>query len=267
MTNGPGLEPALWVGINFAKALSLTWDIPLIPVNHMEGHIYSSVLQKENETIVTLPDIAFPALSLLISGGHTELVLIKKWGSYEVVGATRDDAVGEAFDKVARMLGLPYPGGPEISKHAEAAREKQVELGQSLPRPMIDSDDLDFSFSGLKTAVLYRVKGKKLTREDKEKLARGFEDAALDVLMTKTKRALEKTRARALIIGGGVSANKALRERFLQFAGTSDITLYIPELSLTTDNALMIAIAGAARGRTPVPSSEIVAVGTLSLTT
>ncbi|MBI3335434.1 MAG: hypothetical protein HY001_02955, partial [Candidatus Portnoybacteria bacterium] len=180
VTAGPGLEPALWVGINFAKALSIAWNIPVVATNHMEGHIFSALLRteekhktqytktkqttKENSsslhaTRYTIHAPAFPALALLISGGHTELVLIKDWFQYEIVGKTRDDAVGEAFDKVARILGLPYPGGPEISALAETARKSQnYELGirnyeLKLPRPMIHSDNLDFSFSGLKTAV------------------------------------------------------------------------------------------------------------------
>ena len=150
VTSGPGLEPALWVGINFARALSVLWNIPVLAVNHMEGHIASVLLESKVTN--------FPALGLLISGGHTELVLINNWGEYKRIGETQDDAIGEAYDKVARMLDLPYPGGPEISKLAKQAREENLSNESiSFPRPMIGSGDLNFSLSGLKTAVLYKV--------------------------------------------------------------------------------------------------------------
>ena len=158
VTSGPGLEPALWVGINFAKALSMIWKKPIIPVNHMEGHMISSMLT-EKDGILEIPQVQFPVLGLLVSGGHTELVLMKDWGIYEIIGETKDDAAGEAFDKVARILSLPYPGGPEISKLAEKGAAGVYQL----PRPMLHSKDFDFSFSGLKTAVLYLAK--KLSEE------------------------------------------------------------------------------------------------------
>jgi N6-L-threonylcarbamoyladenine synthase len=265
VTHGPGLEPALWVGINFAKALAYVWNIPVIPVNHMEGHIFSSVIQSDGGHF-TLPEIAFPALSLLISGGHTELVLIDGWGNYEVIGETRDDAVGEAFDKVARMLGLPYPGGPEISKLAKEAREQNLSLNEPLPRPMINTDDLDFSFSGLKTSVLYALKKQEKVDEIlKQKMAREFEDAVSDVLIEKTKRALKKHGIKSLIIGGGVSANATLRERFrtLMQEEFPETALFVPKPSLTTDNALMIAVAGMVSGDR---QENITAHGTLPLT-
>ncbi|MEA2701414.1 MAG: hypothetical protein QOE22_123 [Candidatus Parcubacteria bacterium] len=246
VTAGPGLEPALWVGVNFAKALALAWNKPLVAVNHMEGHLLSALLQEGGENEYLLPQFIHPLLGLLISGGHTELVATTEWLSYRLIGQTRDDAVGEAFDKVARMLGLPYPGGPEISKLAEKARERGGGNPFTLPRPMIKDDNCDFSFSGLKTAVLYLVKGKELSETDKEDMALAFEDAVADVLYVKTLRAIEETDAKSLAIGGGVSANayikRVFRERLAQ--DCPDISLFIPPAFLTGDNAIMIALPG-----------------------
>jgi len=237
VTSGPGLEPALWVGINCAMALGKLWNIPVVPANHMEGHIVSVLVENADTR-----NIEFPALALLISGGHTEIVEIADWGNYKILGQTLDDAVGEAFDKAARMLGLPYPGGPEISKLAELARQNDMPHIAHFPRPMIHSDNLNFSFSGLKTAVLYyiRDKFKVLTENDRADIAREFEDAAVDVLKEKTERALAETGAKTLIIAGGVIANKKLRETFSQF---THVIVKIPTLLLSTDNALMIASA------------------------
>jgi len=186
----------------------------------------------------------FPALALLISGGHTELVLIREFGKYEVIGKTRDDAVGECFDKTARLLGLPYPGGPEISRLADSARKSGLKLENPLPRPMIDSKDLDFSFSGLKTAVLYATKDKKLSEDDKKKFAREIEEAITDVLTTKVEKAIEKYCIESLIAGGGVIANTFIRAALQNLADSFDIPLYLPHISHATDNALMIALAG-----------------------
>ncbi len=245
VTKGPGLEPALWVGVNFAKALSLAWGINITPINHMEGHILAALLKEQDDSKVKVADVQFPAISLLISGGHTELVLMKDWMDYETIGQTRDDAVGEAFDKVARMLELPYPGGPEISKLAEQAPYTE-NPPYPLPRPMIGTDDYDFSFSGLKTAVLYTVKKlPQLTPKTKEAIALEFETAVTEILLKKTLRAVEEYSAKAIIIGGGVSANKRIRHAFESVAKKMDeLDLFIPESSLSTDNALMIAIAG-----------------------
>jgi len=258
VTSGPGLEPALWVGISFARALLKLWDIPVIGVNHMEGHI-TSVLLKTEELKISIPplltshvlplastSIQFPALALLISGGHTELVEIKTWGQYSIIGQTRDDAVGEAFDKVARLLGLPYPGGPEISRLAQTARQNQIPHTVTLPRPMIHSGDLDFSFSGLKTAVLYYIRDHgELSENDKLNIAREFEDAVVDVLLTKTKEALEQTGAQTLIIAGGVIANKKIKHEFGLLTHTyTDLTVLVPETTFSTDNSTMIASAG-----------------------
>jgi N6-L-threonylcarbamoyladenine synthase len=239
VTVGPGLEPALWTGINFAedlsKKLSASRQIPIVPTNHMNGHM-ASVLFSNQKT-------GFPAIALLISGGHTELVLLKNWMEKEKIGETQDDAAGEAFDKVARMLGLPYPGGPEISRLAEEARSKNINLEKKFPRPMIHSKDFNFSFSGLKTAVLYYLKNKK--EIDKIAVAREFEDAVIETLISKTKKAIEKYLPKTLIIGGGVIANKALRENFLKLKENyPGMEILIPEKLLTTDNASMIAAAG-----------------------
>jgi len=262
VTNGPGLEPALWVGINFAKALSMIWNKPLIPVNHLEGHILSVLLNKEQKKIT------FPAVSLIISGGHTELIYIKKLLSYKLIGETRDDAVGEAFDKVARILGLPYPGGPEISKLA--AKLAGPPKTEPLPRPMINSQDSDFSFSGLKTAVRYRVeKMGNLSDSMRKSIAKEFELAVTDILIKKTLWAVIKNKAKTIIIGGGVSANKRIRKEFLNKAEElKDLTLLIPDMKFTTDNATMIALSGYLtkhRAATPNRLGAIRAHGNLDL--
>jgi N6-L-threonylcarbamoyladenine synthase len=228
--------------VNFAKALSILWQKPLIGINHMEGHVISSIF-KDN----TLREVKLPLLTLLISGGHTELVLMKEWGEYTLVGQTRDDAVGEAFDKVARLLGLPYPGGPEISNLANIARAQGLASEIKLPRPMAATNDFDFSFSGLKTAVMYAVKDKALSEMDKAKIAREFEDAATEVLVKKTLRAIEETGAHTLAVGGGVSANSFIRESFEKALIGIDCTLYFPDRTLATDNAIMIGLAAHAR--------------------
>lgn len=238
VTSGPGLEPALWVGINAARALSLMWNIPLLPVNHMEGHI-ASVLLEPNI------NIEFPAISLLISGGHTELIKISNWGEYEILGQTKDDAIGEAYDKVARMIGIPYPGGPEVSMRASKLREKGVETQFEFPRPMIHSKDLDFSFSGIKTSVLYKTKELgELDENIKDQIAYSFEEAVVEVIVKKTQDAIEETSARSLIVGGGVVANKYIREKLTKLCENNGIKIYLPEKDLSTDNAIMIGAAG-----------------------
>lgn len=254
VTVGPGLEPALWVGVNFAKALSHLWNVPVVAVNHMEGHVLASIFDGNH-----LSNLNFPALSLLISGGHTELIKLKDWRHYEKIGGTRDDAVGEAFDKVARLLGLPYPGGPEISRLANYAREKGYSADISLPRPMLDSKDLDFSFSGLKTAVRYAVVNKELDESETAAVAREFEDAATDVLLKKTTRAVEEHKAKSLIIGGGVSANQHIRQTFEAFFTREypDLKLYLPNPKLSTDNSIMIALAGHAREKQAFKPKEV----------
>jgi N6-L-threonylcarbamoyladenine synthase len=247
VTSGPGLEPALWVGVNFARALALLWNVPIVPVNHMEGHVLSSVFDIERDDM--LSDIAFPTISLLISGGHTELILMKNWGQYEKIGQTRDDAVGEAYDKVARLIGLQYPGGPEIAKRAEKARKEKLPKFADFPTPMLNSGDLDFSFSGLKTAVRYAVQDKELTEDEVCAIARDFEDAVTTVLLKKSLNAVEAHGAQTLIVGGGVSANQHLKRMFEAHFLTKapDVTAYFPQPKLSTDNSIMIALAGHAR--------------------
>ena len=248
VTFGPGLEPALWVGINFARALAVLWNLPLIPCNHMEGHILTALIKKEtSDYSITKP--AFPALSLLISGGHTQIVLAEKIGSYKIVGDTRDDAVGECFDKIARMLDLQYPGGPKISKLAGEARKENIQSLEPLPRPMIDSKDLDFSFSGLKTAVLYITKrladkGIALDENIKKGICREAEDAIVDVIIAKMRKAIEQYGIETIIVGGGVIANKLIRERLEKLAVDCSISLLLPQFDHATDNGLMIALAG-----------------------
>jgi N6-L-threonylcarbamoyladenine synthase len=248
VTHGPGLEPALWVGVNFARALAHAWQLPLVPVNHMEGHIVMSAMEEGLPAQAgKFAPFKLPLLSLLVSGGHTELVLSREPMKYELVGQTRDDAVGEAFDKVARLLDLPYPGGPEIDRLAKSARDQQLPSTVRLPRPMMDSKDYDFSFSGIKTAVRRVVEAHQpLSDTLKAEIAREFEDAVTDVLVAKTIRAVEEFGAHAVLIGGGVSANQHLRDRMhdaIKEYGL-DARLLIPPPSLSTDNGLMIALAG-----------------------
>ncbi len=280
VTVGPGLEPALWVGVNFARALALVWNLPIVAVNHMEGHIVISAVRppvrgaRSGDNAIA--PIAFPALALLISGGHTELVLMPAWFSYEKIGQTRDDAVGEAFDKVARLLGLPYPGGPEISKLAKEAREKNIFSPFPLPRGMIQSGDLDFSFSGLKTAVRRELEKLNerhptslISDEEKCGIAREFEESVADVFVAKVRTALEQTRARTFIVGGGVAANDYIKQRLSDMIEKEfpQVEMLICPAERATDNALMIALAGylrAGRGDFAKPE-DLVANGNLSL--
>lgn len=276
VTNGPGLEPALWAGINFAKALSTFWNLPLYPINHMEGHIHVALLQNiknqktknKNKYKIIKPKV--PALALLLSGGHTELVLIRNNQNYSIVGKTLDDALGEAFDKVARILGLPYPGGPEIEKLAKSARSmRNIRYRMTnikLPRPMISSGDLNFSFSGLKTAVLYLVKKTgRLKVSDKANIAREFEEAATDVLVNKTKKAVEKFAAKTLLLGGGVMANTYIVNRLKELAFKENISFFVPQKKYSGDNALMIAETALFHIRNKKPPGLFGAEGNLQL--
>ena len=249
VTVGPGLEPALWTGINFAEDLAKKSNKPLIGINHMEGHIVASLLNQKNK-------ITFPAIALLVSGGHTEIVFIRKWLDYKIIGQTRDDAAGEAFDKVAKMLKLPYPGGPEISKMAEKFKIKNLKLKINLPRPMINSKDYDFSFSGLKTAVLYLIKDLQKTipkfsdRKDLvSSICHEFQQAVIDVLIKKTICAAKEYKIKTLILGGGVSANTELRKQLAETIKKElpNTSFLVPDLKYTTDNAAMIAIAACLR--------------------
>lgn len=269
VTSGPGLEPALWVGVNFAKALSLLSGAPIVAAHHMEGHILSALATIKGEKELSIQNIEFPILALLISGGHTELQCMREWLSYERIGKTRDDAVGEAFDKVARILGLPYPGGPEVSRLAEARRIAGEPTGISLPRPMLDSGTCDFSFAGLKTAVLYLTKDRDVSDEERARIAEEFENAAAEVLIKKTLRALEDTGAKTVVLGGGVSANTHIRRVFMKEIAEHypDVSLRIPAPILTTDNAIMIALAGFYRAlkKDFTDINSLTATGTRSL--
>jgi N6-L-threonylcarbamoyladenine synthase len=272
VTEGPGLEPALWVGVNFARALALLWKKPLLGINHMEGHIVAALLLDE-----TLREVTFPMVSLLISGGHTELVCSDNFGHYALIGQTRDDAIGEAFDKTARLLDLPYPGGPELSRLAREARDEGLSITPPelvLPRPMMHSNDCDFSFSGIKTAVLYATKRLRelnnLNETTKRILAREFEDAVTEVLVVKTMRALEESGARTLAVGGGVSANLYIRHALSEASAAHQVPVFFPTHALSTDNAIMIALAAHTKLATAQnidtnPSREMKAIGNLSL--
>lgn len=313
VTAGPGLEPALWTGITFAQELAKTRGKPLLPVNHMEGHFISSLARLQGQTLnpgsqgptFELKDVQLPVLGLLISGGHTEFVLMKEWFEYEIVGRTLDDAVGEAFDKVARMLGLSYPGGPEISKlakqHRSQGEEKVPEestaqesteanklqargkawpsglerpesaaYSPKLPRPMINSGTCDFSFSGLKTAALYALRDLgELSDIQKAAFAAEFEDAVTEVLVAKARQALEQTGAQTFVIGGGVAANSHIRTGLEAMLKTEfpDVELRLPELSITGDNAIMIAEAALARRLSGLDdaAADIRATGNLAI--
>lgn len=261
VTSGPGLEPALWVGINFARAISEIFQIPAMPVNHMEGHIVSVLLEKDH------PE--FPTVALLISGGHTEIIEIDSWGQYKKIGETLDDAVGEAYDKVARMIGLEYPGGPQISRMAQIGRDQNLSDGKIIfPRPLLHSSDLNFSLSGLKTAVLYKIKELgEISDLQKQIIAKEFEQAVVDVINMKVKKAIDQTGAQSLIVGGGVIANKYIRENLSKITEEKNIPVYFPTTELSTDNAVMISIAGYLKSfrQKPEVCPDIKAVGNLIL--
>lgn len=233
VTEGPGLVGALLIGVNAAKAISFAHGIPLVGVHHIAGHIYANRLVEEME---------FPLLSLVVSGGHTELVYMKEHGHFEVIGETRDDAAGEAYDKVARILNMPYPGGPHIDRLAH-----QGEPTLSLPRAWLEEGSYDFSFSGLKSAVINTVhnaeqRGETIKPED---LAASFQQSVIDVLVTKTLKATEEFKVKQLLLAGGVAANKGLRSALEEeFSGKPDVNLIIPPLHLCTDNAAMIGAVG-----------------------
>ena len=279
VTRGPGLGPSLLVGLSFAKRLAWKYKKPLIGVNHLEGHIYSNWLpssrssklktlnSKQSQNSNLKFQNIFPILNLIVSGGHTELVLMQDHGKYKIIGETLDDAAGEAFDKVARLLGLGYPGGPQIARHAEqftrTNAEKKIQhksasdlcksagkLGPiEFPRPMINSKNYNFSYAGLKTSVLYKVRdlkaaGVKITDNIINEMAYEFQKAALDVLVFKTKKAAQEYGVESLFLSGGVSANKELRRRLAEESQKLKINYSQPEMEYTGDNAAMIAAAG-----------------------
>ncbi|ABR30491.1 protein kinase [Thermosipho melanesiensis] len=229
VTYGPGLIGALLVGISFAKGLSLKLNKPLIGINHIVGHVYANYL--------TYPNLKPPFIVLMVSGGHTEILHIQN-EKIEVLGKTLDDAAGEAFDKVARILGLGYPGGPEIEKIAQYGNDKAF----NFPKPLYDSKDYNFSFSGLKTAVLYTIK--KLDKIPKEDVAASFQRAVTDILLHKTFKAAKDKKINTVVLAGGVAANKYLRTKALEISKKEGIILLIPPIEFCTDNAAMIAIAG-----------------------
>jgi len=233
-TVGPGLIPSLLIGVEFAKALSLASKKPIIPVNHMLGHLYSPLKDKG----LKIKDL-FPMISLIVSGGHTIIVLMKNIKEYKVLGQTVDDAAGEAFDKVAKILKLPYPGGPEVSKLALDGNPSAI----NFPRPMLNQKNYNFSFSGLKTAVFYRLRDFPKTKP--ADICASFQEAAVDVLITKTLRAAKEFKAKSISLSGGVAANSALRAALQATSYKLQAKFFVPPQNLCTDNAEMIGLAAA----------------------
>lgn len=241
VTYGPGLAPALRVGVETAKTLAWAWKKPLVPVCHLEGHIYANWIDRE-----VLP--IFPVLALIVSGGHTELILMHDHGSFERLGETLDDAAGEAFDKVAKMLGLPYPGGPEIAAFAQSGDSKAF----AFPRALLDRDDFMFSFSGVKTSVLYELRRQEARMGDdafRADVAASFQEAVVDVLVQKTMRAAGKYGPASIVLAGGVAANVALREQLKSAAESVGMPLHLPDFKYSIDNAAMIGAAGYFRAK------------------
>ncbi|MGE5946185.1 MAG: tRNA (adenosine(37)-N6)-threonylcarbamoyltransferase complex transferase subunit TsaD [Betaproteobacteria bacterium] len=243
-TRGPGLAGALLVGCAFAEALAVVLDKPTIPVHHLEGHLLAPLLSSD-------PPV-FPFVALLVSGGHTQLMRVTGVGEYELLGETLDDAAGEAFDKSAKLLGLPYPGGALLSKLAESGTPGVFEL----PRPMLHSPDLNFSFSGLKTAVLTLVREQDGARTDRFKAdaARAFQEAIVEVLVKKSLKALKQTGLGQLVVAGGVGANRQLRSALDGEARRKRFRVHYPELEFCTDNGAMIALAGCLRLQAGTPA-------------
>lgn len=238
VTVGPGLEPALWAGIEYAKLLHKELKkenpkIKLIGANHLEGHLYSFLLGQK-----TANSKLFPAIALIVSGGHTTLLKIDSLSKWKKLGETVDDAVGEAFDKVARMLELPYPGGPEIQRLAEKGNPDAIPF----PRPMLHHKNYSFSYSGLKTSVLYYLREN--PRAKKEDVSASFQEAAFTPLVKKTERAIQEFNAKSVILSGGVAANKKLREKLLSMTKKTGVKFLAPPMDFNTDNAMMIAVAG-----------------------
>lgn len=227
-TTGPGLITALQVGAQAGATLALAWDVPFVGVNHIAGHVYANWLSNQN--------VEFPALCLIVSGGHTELILMKDHLDFELIGRTRDDAAGEAFDKVGKLLGFEYPGGPKISKAAQKGNPQAI----NFPRPLTSKDTHDFSFAGLKTAALYWMRDN--SADKKEDISASFEQAIVDTLIAKTLRAMEEHQPKTVLIGGGVAANTKLRDALKDSVKSAELLL--PPLEATTDNAEMIAVAG-----------------------
>jgi N6-L-threonylcarbamoyladenine synthase len=242
VTYGPGLIGSLLVGVETAKSMAYVFNKPVIPVNHLIGHIYANWIENEN---INFADIEFPLISLVVSGGHTDLVLIRNHGEIKWLGGTRDDAAGEAFDKIGRLLEIPYPGGPLIEKNAALGNPKRF----NFPKPLIDSNDFDFSFSGLKTAVFREIlklkenNNGKLTQTDIQDVCTCLQQTIIDILIYKTLKAAQEHNAKSILLGGGVAANQTLKKRFeLEIENLKlKILLFVPEKRLCTDNAAMIA--------------------------
>jgi N6-L-threonylcarbamoyladenine synthase len=234
-TAGPGLIGALLVGSGFASALALAWGKPAIGIHHLEGHLLAPLLEPDPP--------AFPFLALLVSGGHTQLVDVAALGQYRILGETLDDAAGEAFDKTAKLLGLPYPGGAALASLAEQGSRGRFDF----PRPMLDRPGLDFSFSGLKTAARVALHGRAMDDAVRADVARAFQEAVVDTLAEKCRRALRATGHERLVIAGGVGANRALRTRLMEIVTTCGARLHFPRPEFCTDNGAMIALAGAKR--------------------
>ena len=242
VTVGPGLEPALWEGINFAKELAAKWKKPVLGVNHLEGHIYSNWITSVIPSVNQNPNfkknkITFPAVCLIASGGHTILILMAALTKWKILGSTRDDAVGEAFDKVARLLNFSYPGGPQIELHARRGDEDTIDF----PRPMLDQKNFDFSYSGLKTSVLYYLRDHK--KANKNNIAASFQKAAFAPLIGKTIRAASTYHAKFVLLCGGVASNRYLRHYLAAAARSAGLSFHAPAMKLNTDNASMIAAA------------------------
>jgi len=238
VTQGPGLITSLIAGVESAKALSLIWKKPLIPVHHIIGHIYANFINRN-------PAPKFPLLALVVSGGHSNLIYMKDHYQFKIIGETRDDAAGEAYDKAAKMMGLSYPGGPIIAKYAEEYRQSGKKCSLELPRPMLNSPDFDFSFSGLKTALLYQLQKDKNWKKRLPEYCFAFEQAIIETLIHKTLKAANKYQPKSIVLAGGVAANNALREQLKAKIENKlpNISLFLPEKQYTTDNAAMIASA------------------------
>lgn len=234
-TAGPGLIGALLTGASLARSLAFAWNLPSIGIHHLEGHLLAPLLEPQPPP--------FPHVALLVSGGHTMLIEVRGIGRYEVLGESRDDAAGEAFDKTAKLLGLPYPGGPQLARLADDGRPGVFEF----PRPMLDRPGLEFSFSGLKTAVLHAVRGREITAAVRADVAFAVQEAIVETLAAKALRALEQTRLDVLVVSGGVSANRTLRARLDEVVREAGGRVYYPRVEFCTDNAAMIAVAGLAR--------------------
>ncbi len=231
-TAGPGLIGALLVGVAFARSLAWAWSVPAVPVHHMEAHLLAPMLEPDPP--------AFPFVALLVSGGHTQLVEVTGVGGYRMLGESVDDAAGEAFDKTAKLLGLGYPGGPALARLAEEGRPGRFEF----PRPMTTRPGLDFSFSGLKTAALHALRAAGGDEHARPDIARAFEDAVVETLVIKCRRALEQTGHRRMVVAGGVGANRRLRQALIDLGREVGASVHYPRLELCTDNGAMIAYAG-----------------------